>query len=851
ATEKDPTFGLGWQRLAELEFSFGRSKDALAYLQKGFQISSRNPQAYSLQGFLFAAEGKISQARESFERALQLDGALGDAWLGRGLCRIRQGDSEGGREDLQMAAALEPQRSIFRSYLGKAFVNAGSFPKATHELKLATGLDPKDPTPWLYSAILNRRENNINQAVRDLEKSQELNNNRGVFRSELLLDQDRAVRSANLAAIYQDAGMYDVALREASRALNSDYANYSAHLFLANSYGALSDPHQATLRYETPAVSEYLLANLLAPAGAGILSQTVSQMEYGRLFEKDRLGLFSATEYRSTGNWVEYASQYGQSDKFSYAVDVTHRSDNGQRPNADFETTALDLKLKGQITRQDTALFELIYAETESGDQTPNYFNSGTPLRLKENQKPIALVGYHHEWAPGSHTLLLAGRLDDTALLINPQQQVSFFASDAGGNINLTAPPPGSTTIPPAIASFNNEGQLEIFTTELQQIWEGHSHTVVAGGRFQTGHFDNSSSLSASTSSELGTEAGAFTLPPFGIHVPVTSPALAQDFNTDFERVSLYAYDTWQILEPLRITAGLSYDHLTYPANDRSPPFSAAEESSEKVSPKAGIVWDITKRTTFRGSFSRSLGGVSFDQSFRLEPTQVGGFNQAYRSLMPEAIVGPQSSPVFETYALGLDHKFKSGTYVGIEAELLRSQVNRDIGIFDRSGLGGATLPASLRQNLNFEERSGLLTINQLLGDIVSAGIRYRVSEADLSWRIPEVPRSVNNAAAGSDFSSTLHQFNPYILLNHSSGFFLEGDSIWTAQANREAAAGLAGADFWQHNIYAGYRFWRHRAEVSVGLLNLTDKDYNLFPLNLYGELPRHRTFIARLQLSF
>jgi hypothetical protein len=47
-----------------------------------------------------------------------------------------------------------------------------------------------------------------------------------------LLDQDRAVRSANLAAIYQDAGMSDISVREAARAVNADYANYSSHLFL-------------------------------------------------------------------------------------------------------------------------------------------------------------------------------------------------------------------------------------------------------------------------------------------------------------------------------------------------------------------------------------------------------------------------------------------------------------------------------------------------------------------------------------------------------------------------------------------------------------------------------------------
>src|SRR5439155_25335629 len=146
---------------------------------------------------------------------LAVDSALGNGWLGRGLCRIRRGDVTGGREDLLLAAALEPQRAGLRSYLGKAYANDGNYPQAAKELQLAKSLDPQDPTAWLYSALLNQQNNRINEAIRDLEKSEEMNDDRRIYRSQLLLDQDRAVRSVNLAAMYQEAGMFDVALREA------------------------------------------------------------------------------------------------------------------------------------------------------------------------------------------------------------------------------------------------------------------------------------------------------------------------------------------------------------------------------------------------------------------------------------------------------------------------------------------------------------------------------------------------------------------------------------------------------------------------------------------------------------
>src|SRR5206468_11537323 len=158
----------------------------------------------------------------------------------------------------------------------------------------------------------NQQRNRINESLRELEKSQDLNDNRALFRSRLLLDQDRAVRNANLATVYRDAGMEDVSVREAGKAVNADYANASAHLFLANSYDLIRDPKLYNLRYEAPARSEWLIGYLLAPVGASRLSRNMSYQDYVRLFEHDGFGLSASAEYRSYGEWIQNGSQYGR-----------------------------------------------------------------------------------------------------------------------------------------------------------------------------------------------------------------------------------------------------------------------------------------------------------------------------------------------------------------------------------------------------------------------------------------------------------------------------------------------------------------------------------------------------------
>jgi outer membrane receptor protein involved in Fe transport len=52
-------------------------------------------------------------------------------------------------------------------------------------------------------------------------------------------------------------------------------------------------------------------------------------------------------------------------------------------------------------------------------------------------------------------------------------------------------------------------------------------------------------------------------------------------------------------------------------------------------------------------------------------------------------------------------------------------------------------------------------------------------------------------------------------------------------------------------NAFAGYRFLHRKGQVTLGILNITDQNYSLNPLNLYNELPRSRTLLVSVQLNF
>ena len=136
----------------------------------------------------------------------------------------------------------------------------------------------------------------------------------------------------------------------------------------------------------------------------------------------------------------------------------------------------------------------------------------------------------------------------------------------------------------------------------------------------------------------------------------------------------------------MQFQAGVSYDQLHYPANGEFAPISSDETTAEEVSPKAGFIWTPGRNTVFRFAYTRSLGGFSFDNSVRLVPSQLAGFTQSYRSIVPESVAGPIPGSKFETFSAALDHKFSRSTYVGVAGEILNSDATRGVGAFTNIG---------------------------------------------------------------------------------------------------------------------------------------------------------------------
>ena len=344
AVQVNPNDALAWARLSEVHLMFARLNRALEAAQKAVALDPNLARTQTVLGFAYLTQVDTTESKKAFERAIELDQADSLPRLGLGLAKIREGDLEEGGREIEIAASLNPNNSIVRSYLGKTYYEEKRIGLDSREYSIAKELDPNDPTPWFYDAIAKQTTNRPVEALQDMQKAIELNNNRAVFRSSLLLDSDLAARSAALGRIYSDLGFQQLALVEGWKSVNTDPTNFSGHRFLADSYQFLP-------RHEIARVSELLQSQLLQPINITPIQPrfaesnlflisaqgpgTLSFNEFNPLFNRNRITLQTSALAGGNSTYAGEGILSGIYNKASLSSGGSHFQTDGWRKNAD------------------------------------------------------------------------------------------------------------------------------------------------------------------------------------------------------------------------------------------------------------------------------------------------------------------------------------------------------------------------------------------------------------------------------------------------------------------------------------------------------------------------------------
>ncbi len=232
AIAADPRFLEAYVYLAKIWLGSEYLSRAQQTIDKALHLAPRNPQALSLAGFVRLAFRDYSRAFQFWNRALEIDPKFGEPHLGLAIYSFRYRNLHQGLEEMLTATLLDPRVASYQTELGKALYQTRSFDRSLEVYDYAKTLDPKDPTPYYYRGIALTDLNRPGEAVQEINKSIQLNDNVAMFRSRSLLDQDLAVRNYSLAKSYQQLGLNEWAYSKAVTAVNYHPHESSAHLFL-------------------------------------------------------------------------------------------------------------------------------------------------------------------------------------------------------------------------------------------------------------------------------------------------------------------------------------------------------------------------------------------------------------------------------------------------------------------------------------------------------------------------------------------------------------------------------------------------------------------------------------------
>ena len=574
AVKLDPENALAQARQAELQLSLGNPDKAVAAARQAVSLNPDIARTQTVLGFAYLTEIKTRDAKHAFKKAIKLDQAAPLPRLGLGLAKIREGYLKQGRSEIEIAASLDPDNSLIRSYLGKAYYEEKRDKKASNQLAMAKELDPQDPTAWFYDAILKQSQNRPVEALHDLQKSIELNDNRAVYRSRMLLDEDLAARSASLARIYSDLGFQQLALVEGWKSVNADPANYSAHRFLADSYAALP-------RHEIARVSELLQSQLLQPINitpvqpqlaesnllifSGTGPGALSFNEFNPLFNRNRLALQFSGVAGGNDTLGDELVVSGVYDSFSFSAGQFHHENDGFRENNDIEQDIYNVFAQASLTHKTSVQAEFRATNREKGDLSLRFDpdNFSRNLRQKEDSESIRL-GIRHSFSPCSDII------------------ATLIYQDSVGNTHESLSP---------MSTYDILEEGDHYMVEMQHLFRSERLNVTSG----VGHFSSDRKFTLKT-------------PAFTLMAEKDSP----------RHTNSYVYSQINFPENMTWTVGGSADF-----------FEGGIVDQDQFNPKLGLTWSPLAAIRLRAAVIRTSHRTLIS-SQTLEPTQVAGFNQFF-----------------------------------------------------------------------------------------------------------------------------------------------------------------------------------------------------------------------------
>jgi len=780
AVNLSPKNSLAWARLAELQLSSADHRNALKSATKALHLNPVLSQPHTIQGFSYLSQTKIPKAITAFSNAITLNSANPLARLGLGLAKIRKGDIKAGTHDIETAASLSPDNAIIRCYLGKAYYELKNENYATTELTIAKELDPKDPTPWFYDAIIKQSTNRPVKALHDMQKAIELNNNRGVYRSKLLLDEDAAARSANITRIYQTLDLERVALKHAWTSLNQDYTNSSSHRHLSDSL--LGKP-----RHRIARASELLQAQLfqaintvpvqpqLTSENISILNSTgpgsLSSNEYDPLFTTNGAHILLNGAYGSNNTLTDSAIITGVYNNLSLSMGQFHYQTDGFRVNDDYKQNVYNAFAQLAINSDLNLQLEFKREDVSAGD-VPTRFDEVHQQNLRQaTDQDTTRFGLHYKINAEQDFIF-------SSIYTHFKEQQNNSNSTFTSSSGFTGTLETTTTI-----KENNTFDEQGYQLEAQHLFHPASVDIISGVGFLNLDAKIPNTTQTYTTGEFF--SNVFFIPSGPTNPTSSTSVTNRDSETNY--FNGYIYTTIELNKEVITSLGLSFDSYNDGLYD-----------TNQFNPKIGLTWTPLNKLTLRAAAFRNLKRPLAARQ-TIEPTQVAGFNQFFDD--------NDGSSAWR-YGFGIDYQPFKNIFLGGEISWRKTRQ--------------PVISSNVANLKNRDESSHLAYLYWTINQWLAFSSEYKFDE----FRREKIAQSASLGSFVTELSS--HKVPLSINIHHASGLFSNFSTTYINQ-NISFVNGnsinQSSNQFWLFESSIGFRFPKKLGSISFEVNNIFDNN--------------------------
>lgn len=396
--------------------------NAEAECQRALKTAPGLPEGLVVLGMVQKEQGRLGDALNSFNKAIDGDPKFGTAYTQRGLVELAQNNLAGAESDFKQAIAIRSSSSTAHFGLGRVYIGQGKIDAALKELNTAAYLDTNSAPIQIALGDAWRIQGNTNAAV-------------SAYQRAIGIKSENEMAYLNLSQIREDRGDLELAMAELRSGIELNPSNVPLHMRIGDI--ALK------LEKSDVAVDEYTKALKLDPDN----TQAVKGMTraYVQKAQKDASGaFFVSNNYEAAEAMIQQAIRLNPNDMELRLADAKFRAMSGKTvdlstlgtPNSDPERIAYAEALTAQF-RFDEAAQQMATVLNNTSD--PKQLLAVADISLLNRDLDSAQAAFQKASTMPESSARARRGLDQVAKAKDTAQKELTFAKDLASKKQLAS----------------------------------------------------------------------------------------------------------------------------------------------------------------------------------------------------------------------------------------------------------------------------------------------------------------------------------------------------------------------------------------------------------------------------